>query len=188
MNLDTMTIFENRNELLNIFDKNINICEIGVFKGEFSKLLYEIIKPNELHLIDIFEGKMCSGDKDGNNIVWTNLNDEYNFLLNYFSPYKNIFIHKGKSSILLKNFDDDFFDLIYIDGDHSYIGVKEDLKISYNKIKHNGYICGHDYTNDKFPGVFKAVNEFCEEKNLSINYLTKDGCPTFCIKNEKNLG
>jgi hypothetical protein len=32
-----------------------------------------------------------------------------------------------------------------------------------------------------FPGVVKAVNEFCFENNLEIKYITKDGCPTFGI-------
>jgi hypothetical protein len=53
-----MEIFETRNDLLNIIDKNLVVCEIGVFKGDFSKIMLDTLSPKELHLIDIFDGMM----------------------------------------------------------------------------------------------------------------------------------
>jgi hypothetical protein len=176
-----MKIYETRNELINELDKDLIICEIGVFKGEFSRIIHENIKPKELHLVDIFEGMMCSGNKDGENIVWTNLNEEYEKIKNYFIKDESVFIHKGHSDKILNEFPNKYFDLIYIDGDHSYEGVKKDLNISLLKIKNGGFIFGHDYSPTKFPQVVRAVDEFCVENNLSISYLTNDGCPTFGI-------
>lgn len=177
-----MKILKTRIDLLDIVEKEKKICEIGVFKGEFSKLLINTLTPTELHLIDIFEGKMCSGDKDGNNIIWTNLDEEFVKLKKHFSDNDNIYLHKGFSSEILKSFDNEYFDMIYIDGDHSYNGVKKDLEISFEKVKKGGYICGHDYTTVMFPNVVKAVDEFCTDKKLVIDYITQDGCPSFCIK------
>lgn len=177
-----ITKFNTREELFKSFKKKMIICEIGVFKGEFSKFIKDTLNPLELHLIDIFEGKAASGDKDGNNIVWTDLNDEYNKLSQYYSNDSKVTVHKGTSYDILNTFNDNYFDLIYIDGDHSYEGVKLDLSLSLLKIKKGGMICGHDYTNDMFPGVVAAVNEFCESNNLIINALTNDGCPSFCIR------
>lgn len=176
-----MIQFETRNELIESLDKDMIICEIGVFKGEFSKYIYNTIKPKELHMIDLFDGMMCSGDKDGNNIIWADLNEEYINLKSYFNNNQNVKIHKGFSFEILNTFVDEYFDLIYIDGDHSYDGVKKDLNIAFNKIKNGGYIFGHDYNQTVFPGVVKAVNEFCDENNLTISYMTNDGCPTFGI-------
>jgi hypothetical protein len=176
-----MELIENRNDLLKKFNKNLKIAEIGVFKGEFSKIIFEELQPNELHLIDIFMGTECSGDKDGNNVIFTDLSKEYDLIVEHFKTTNNVYIHKGNSQSVLNNFEDEYFDMIYIDGDHSYNGVKNDLNLSYNKIKSGGYICGHDYTTIMFEGVVRAVNEFCEEKKLKIKYLTKDGCPSFCI-------
>jgi hypothetical protein len=176
-----MKIFDTRNDFIKTLNKDLIICEIGVFKGEFSKFIFDETNPKELHLIDIFEGMMCSGDKDGNNIVWTNLQDEYEKIVNSYSKNKNVTIHKGNSVDILNTFEDDHLDLVYIDGDHTYNGVKNDLESSYKKVKVGGHICGHDYTSHMFEGVVRAVNEFCDEKKLKINYLTKDGCPTFCI-------
>lgn len=181
-----MIILENRNELLDYLPKQKKICEIGVFKGDFSKILFQKLNPEELHLIDIFEGRMCSGDENGNNIIWVNLDEWYENIKLFFEKDKNVFLHKGKSVNVLNKFEDEYFDMIYIDGDHSYNGVKSDLDLSFKKVKSGGVICGHDYTKHMFEGVVKAVDEFCEEKKLSINYLTKDGCPTFCIKKTTN--
>lgn len=176
-----MIKYNTRNDFFNTLGKGLKICEIGVFKGEFSKFIYESLEPKELHLIDIFEGKMCSGDKDGKNIVWVDLEDEYLILQKHFTENKNVIIHKGFSNQVLNNFEDNYFDVIYIDGDHTYDGVKSDLYLSFKKVKNGGLICGHDYTEKMFPGVVKAVNEFCSEVNLTINHLTDDGCPTFGI-------
>lgn len=182
-----MIKIETRNDLIKSFNKDMIICEIGVFKGDFSKFIKENLNPSELHLIDVFEGQACSGDKDGNNILWTNLNEEYENLKNYFLNDKTVKIHKGRSFDILNNFNDNYFDLIYIDGDHSYEGVKLDLENSFKKVKNGGYICGHDYTSEKFEGVVNAVDEFCKNNNLEINFLTKDGCPSFCIIKNKIL-
>jgi hypothetical protein len=35
---------------------------------------------------------------------------------------------------------------------------------------------------EEFPGVVYAVNEFCSNNNLTIEYLTQDGCPSYLIK------
>jgi hypothetical protein len=176
-----METIDNRNNLIKKLEKNLKIMEIGIFKGEFSKFIFNEIKPSELHLVDLFEGNMCSGDKDGNNIIWTDLSQEYDNLTSYFQNDKNVFLYKGFSYNILSKFDNEYFDMVYIDGDHSYEGVKKDLNIAFDKVKSGGYICGHDYTTHMFEGVVRAVNEFCSEKGLSIKYITNDGCPSYLI-------
>lgn len=55
-------------------------------------------------------------------------------------------------------------DFVFLDGDHSYEGVKADLAAWVPKVKVGGWICGHDYANAlpqfDFSGVDKAVNEW----------------------------
>jgi hypothetical protein len=177
-----MIFFENRDSLIESLDKNLIIAEVGVFKGDFGKKIFICNDPKKLYLIDIFTGDMISGDENGNNIETINLDIAYNNLKTYFNNFKNVEILKGYSYDALNSFGNNFFDLIYIDADHSYEGVKTDLNIAIKKIKFGGYISGHDYNNERFPGVVKAVDEFCSEHNLSIFALTKDTLPSFLIK------
>ena len=181
-----MITFETREDLLKYLGTDLKIAEIGVFKGEFSKFIFENLKPKELFLVDLFEGYAGSGDKDGNNMQFTNLETEHSRLIEYFKENKNVYIIKENSKNFISSLRDGSLDLIYIDGDHDYSGVKSDLMLSYDKIKNGGYICGHDYVSPVFDGVVRAVNEFCIDKDLKIDYITKDGCPTYCIKKTQN--
>ena len=49
------------------------------------------------------------------------------------------------STVVIDNFPKNFFDFVYIDGDHSYKGAKSDLRNYYPKVKRGGVIAGHDY-------------------------------------------
>lgn len=50
---------------------------------------------------------------------------------------------------VIELFADSFFDFVYIDGDHSYIGAKSDLMNYYPKVRRGGVIAGHDYCCNK---------------------------------------
>jgi hypothetical protein len=177
-----MNIYKTRNDFISTFDQNLIMCEIGVFKGDFSQILFNT-SPKELHLIDPFIGSFWSGDKDGLNMQYANLEISYQYLKNLYSNYDYVRIHKGYGQHILQKFSDHYFDFMYIDADHTYDSVKNDLEICKKKTKINGIISGHDYDNNKFPGVVRAVNEFCSKYNLNIFALTQDGCPTFGIIN-----
>lgn len=172
-------IFENRDEMMSSFDKNLIIAELGVFEGEFSKRIKEICEPNKLFLVDLFHGNFGSGDKDGKNYHYVQLEDEMKKLIGHFKNDKEVSVIKSSTIDFLNTLEDNYLDLVYIDADHSYNSVLEDLRLSYRKVKKNGFICGHDYV--QRTQAERAVNDFCKEMNLEIEYLTKDGCPSFCI-------
>ena len=62
---------------------------------------------------------------------------------------------------------DKYFDFVYLDGDHSYEGVKKDLDSWYPKLKKFGVMCGDDYGNMHLP-VIEAVSEFVYEHKLLV--------------------
>jgi predicted O-methyltransferase YrrM len=49
-------------------------------------------------------------------------------------------------------------DFVFIDANHSYKSVKEDIEAWLPKVRVGGLLTGHDYSN-QFPGVVRAVKE-----------------------------
>lgn len=49
------------------------------------------------------------------------------------------------------------YDLVFVDGNHSTEFVKNDLAMSWLRLKPGGLLVGHDYTT-RFPGVIQAVD------------------------------
>jgi hypothetical protein len=121
--------------------------------------------------------KPCSSGID----LWNSVKEKYAF-------YPNISIHRQYSSEFLKSIEDLSVDVIYIDGDHSYEGVKADLANAFPKIKKGGWIMGHDYEMNMKKakhvynfGVKRAVDEFCLEKGLKVVAKGLDGCVSYAI-------
>jgi hypothetical protein len=66
---------------------------------------------------------------------------------------------KGRSADMLKKIYRQRFDLIYIDGDHTYEAVKKDAELAWPLLRRGGLLIFDDYNNDEF-GVRQAVDEF----------------------------
>lgn len=184
--------FDNRNTMIKYYCNKLSnpkILEIGIFKGEFFNFIFNNCNIGSIDGVDLFEGINNSGDVDGNNDIQYDVGKSYLELTKKYKDIHNVSFHKSDSSTYLKSIDDNFYDLIYIDGDHSYHGVKLDLNNAFNKIKNGGYIMGHDYemNMDRAKhyynfGVKKAVDEFCSVYNQQILAKAMDGCVSYCIQ------
>ena len=182
--------FDTRDEMIDqLIPSGGTIVEIGVFQGDFAEVLAKT-NPKHLYLVDCWEaGGTGSGDVDGNNMkVFSSGEELWNSVKSRYEFYPNISIHRQYSSDFLKSLGDCSIDAIYIDGDHSYRGVKEDLNHAFPKVKKGGWIMGHDYemnmkkakTVYEF-GVKRAVDEFCAEKGLKLFAKALDGCVSYAI-------
>lgn len=78
-------------------------------------------------------------------------------------------IHRMYSHEAAEIYDDEYFDFIFIDGDHSFEGVKADIKLWLPKIKPGGFISGHDYDHPKLPGVKQAVDEAFMQQDIELD-------------------
>lgn len=58
---------------------------------------------------------------------------------------EKIIINRGYSNNVIPKFDDDFFDIIYIDGNHEPEYVLEDAVLSFRKLKKGGIMIFDDY-------------------------------------------
>lgn len=81
-------------------------------------------------------------------------------LTNYVIPIKL------SSREAYKLFDDESLDFVFIDADHSYEGVMEDMKLWHPKVKRGGVFAGHDYD---WTGVKAAVTDFFVAKPVYIS-------------------
>jgi hypothetical protein len=174
-----------REDLLKLIPKHSVVAELGVFEGKFSNKIITINNPSKLFLVDFFQGTMGSGDVNGDNFHIVDLDIEYKRLLKEHSDNPNVKIIKSTTTSFLKSINDDYLDAVYIDADHSYKSVLNDLYLSHQKVKDYGYILGHDYCNNMFPGVVNAVKDFCLEKKLTINFISCEKLPSFLIINHK---
>jgi hypothetical protein len=147
--------------------KEGDICaEVGVWKGEFSTQILKR-KPKYLYLIDPWESQ--NFDNRVYSIDQQKMNEIYEFVIKKFIKHDNVFIKRCLSTDLI--FENNFFDWVYIDGNHSYTNVLEDLNFYFKTIKKGGYLCGDDYGwNDKHShgGPKRAVDEFVGKNNLKL--------------------
>lgn len=141
------------------------ICaEVGIWKCDFSEDIMETVKPEKLHLIDI--------DPESIKIAKTKFDPEIRG--------GRVVVHHQDSSKTLSSMGENYFDWIYIDGDHNYDGVKKDLNAAHKVLKKNGLISLNDYiffgSSDMCKyGVIEAVNEFCLQQNYEILYFALQG-------------
>jgi hypothetical protein len=184
--------------------------EVGVFKAQFSK-----------HLLENWQGTLWMVDpwrafEEGEGYVDASNHKEHQTA--YLESMQNIegyesraFMLRGLSSDMASRFKDDSLDLVYIDGNHAYDWVKEDIELWWPKLKKNGVLAGHDYLNmpwngdhfaengkdkhiwmqgpesDQKPiyaglfGVNPAVDEFADKNNLTV-VLTKEWLGTWIIE------
>jgi hypothetical protein len=63
--------------------------------------------------------------------------------------------------------------LVYVDADHAYEAVREDIVHWWPKLVPGGIMAFHDFLNPAY-GVRRAVEEFARHANLLIHPLPED--------------
>ncbi len=191
-----MILFPASRELLvQLLPKNAVIAEIGVAEGEFSQHLVNFSQPQKLHLIDPWiHQEREDYIKDKNNVSNEEGDRRHQAVSDQFATEiqsGQVEIHREFSYDIVDQFPDEYFDWIYVDAVHSYEGAKEDLERFLPKVKPNGFILGHDYTNhidalDMDFGVVEAVDEFCLENKMAFLALTNESYPSFILSRDEN--
>ncbi len=126
-------------------NKPINYLEIGTFYGAnlFSVLnTYGKHKESKLYAIDPWI------DYNSYPEYKTKQTDIYNTFLRNLdrcSEKEKINVIRGFSHEKIPLLQDDFFDIIYIDGNHEPEYILEDAVLSFRKLKSKGYIIFDDY-------------------------------------------
>lgn len=153
-------------------DRPIVGAEIGVFKGKNSKQLLEALPYLELHMIDRWMEYTDAEKSKGAGVFishflprqWKNIQRIAQRKVAEYGDRAKIV--RMESTRAAEIYPKGFFDFVFIDGDHSYVGCKRDIKLWLPKVKQGGYLCGHDYTRE---GVKKAVSRFFPESRVELD-------------------
>ena len=175
VSIHSIVVYDNHNLLMDTLFLHHHLFGVEIYP---SSLILSTCDPIELHLIDIWKGSMCSADENGMNMIHVpDMEVVYNQIQEKYEIDDRVYVIRDNTTIL-ETYEDDYFDFIYVDAEHSFKSVYQDLGNALHKSKR--YIGGHDYCN-AFYEVVKAVDLFCEHNRLHINYITQDGCPSFLI-------
>jgi len=131
--------------LVDLCDKYIKPTDHGVEVGSFSGVSSRVIA---LHC-----GQLdCIDPWDIGGVV-TQAEQMFDAML---PDYPNIVKVKSTSVQAAQQYADHSLDFVYVDADHSYASVVEDITAWKNKVKHGGFIAGHD---SYMPEVLQAVRD-----------------------------
>ena len=159
--------------------------EVGAASGVTTRLIRNARPDLLVHSIDILstvrEGmpENCADRVEDRDKHWIANNSNEDSLKPEFLPFRlqryceYLHFTSGINFVDLKSLS------IFIDGDHSYEGVRDDLRVMYrwlfssvnfsragNPIDFNVFC--HDYGCQDWPGVQQAVDEFCVERGWEI--------------------
>ena len=159
-------------------------AEIGVWKGDFSKRLLAITKPERLYLVDpwLFQpefpdngyggcGKPFRGVQVNSQADMDALHERVKHDLGDVPCVRILRIRSAEMEAHIRPGE---LDWIYIDGNHAREYVQADLALAWKLVKPGGVIAGDDfnYTKPGSPyGVRTALVEFCNEKDRKITVI-----------------
>lgn len=159
--------------------------EVGVQRGKFSEQILKEWKGSTLYCVDPWKTWSSDEYQDVANVDnqeqekrW----EETNERLKPFGDRAKIL--RMTSVDAAKTFADHSLDFVYLDAQHHYEAVKEDLQLWFPKVKHGGLLSGHDYCDEVCDngvfGVKRAVDEFVVEHRLRL-ILTHEKPPTWAF-------
>jgi len=163
----------NRNPYKRPFDqllvgkKELVGAEIGVYRGQHAREMLELLDIKTLILVDPWKDYKEYNDVKIKKQVEGAYHDAKELLKEWDEKAMLHWI-RNFSVEASEEVPDNSLDFVYIDGSHQHPFVIEDTKHWVPKVKEGGFVGGHDYI-DKFPGVRKAVDEYCEEHDIAFS-------------------
>jgi len=123
-----------------------SVAEIGSFKGRSAHALASAC-PGIVTCVDHF---------DPEHLRPVHEDHVYRTFMENMAQFPNVRVVRKWSVEAAQEFPDGAFDMVFIDGHHTYESVVADIQAW--RLKARRLLCGHDYCAD-WPGVIKAVDE-----------------------------
>ncbi len=143
--------------------KDLIVAEIGVWKGHTTEHIIKTLPIKRIYAIDSWAP--WSSSEHNEEIIQTAMKEAKKKLSKYGNK---VIIIKKYSKDAVKDIKEKL-DFVYIDGDHDYEFVKDDIEQYYKLLKKGGVLSGDDIENRRLPnGVFKALSEFSVKNKLDV--------------------
>lgn len=152
------SVVPDRNHIVSAMPKGGRWIEIGTQTGQFAREILDIAQPESLRVVDIDYGP---------------------FRRHLF----DVEIASGKLKTIeklsweaLEEFEDEYFDVVYIDADHTYRHVVRDIRAAVEKTKIGGTIICNDFTvwsplEALSYGVYTAACEAIIEYEMPVTHF-----------------
>jgi predicted O-methyltransferase YrrM len=123
-------------------NQKLKILEIGTYDGRFTNHLSQKFSNSKIYTIDLKkdDSLFLNSYKRNNKAILLSFLNERKKNLNK----KNILFYELNSIFLKKKFKKEFFDIIFVDGDHSDPVVTIDILNSYDLVKKGGFVIVDD--------------------------------------------
>jgi GT2 family glycosyltransferase len=132
--------------------------EVGVSYGGNSESMLKRCGLERLYGVDAYRHRPDYNDPA--NVSQAEFDAIHAYAADRFKQFGNRYILiRAASEEAVSSVPDDL-DFAYLDADHSFAGVRADLRHWFHKVRDGGIICGHDYGHPDFPGVRQAVDGF----------------------------
>ena len=164
-------------------DRPINYLEIGVFYG--ANLLsvantYGLHPDSKLYGVDPWEDYYEYPEyKEEQSKIY----DSFITNLQNSGVQDKVVLHRGYSNLEIPKFQDEFFDIIYIDGNHEPEYVLEDAVLSFRKLKKEGIMIFDDYGWGGPDLTKRGIDGFLNGYHKRITYLGEKDSQVFIRKN-----
>src|SRR5262245_9640059 len=165
---------QDRVEILHLLPEKSIGAELGVLDGAFSAQIVETVRPQRLYLVDLFTGttqlmrRSAAGVWEPYHPTGAQAWETVRHRLEAELVNGKVQIVCAEACAWLASLPPAALDWLYLDDDHTYAHVAQELELAVRCVKPGGWILGHDYC-DVLPGVPQAVNEFCRKHNLNID-------------------
>lgn len=161
------------------------VCEIGIRYGNhFARVLTDnVCAAVAVDPWRLSESQDCDPEAPYTQIDLDQQHDE--FVARYCGDPR-VIVYRLTSLEAANKCEDNYFDFIYIDGNHKYEHCKNDLNAWWPKVKIGGILAGHDYINVRDFGVIQAVDEFKVENKISSDnfYVNQEAYASYYIFKE----
>lgn len=170
-------------DVSNYSNKQINYLEIGTFYG--ANILsvantYGLHDDSKLYCIDPWEDY---DDYPEYKNEQKKIYESFIYNIENSGLKDKIVINRGYSNLEIPKFSDEFFDIIYIDGNHNPEYVLEDAVLSFRKLKKNGIMIFDDYGWGGPDLAQRGINSFLSGYYKRINVLGEKDSQVFIQKN-----